>query len=116
MQWQYIFPAKSLIAGINKRYHIHPSTYDKLLKKAVAESGIRKRIHAHTLRHSYATHLIEAGYPLIYVQELLGHKNIKTTLIYTHVTQTITKNYKSPLDAGELPENRRELKIFKIAG
>lgn len=98
LQWQYLFPAKDLIKDCKKRYHIHESTYDKILQSAVMESGIRKRISAHTFRHSFATHLLEAGYNLRLIQELLGHASITTTMVYTHVTQKQIKDFVSPLD------------------
>jgi integron integrase len=112
LQWQFIFPAKDIIKNIRKRYHIHESTYDKILKKVAAETGISKRIHAHVFRHSFATHLLEAGYNLRMIQELLGHKNIITTMVYTHVTQTQMIGYKSPIDT--LPGNNQP-NILRIA-
>ena len=113
LQWQYLFPAKDLIKESRKRFHIHESTYDKILKSIVTESGINKRISAHTFRHSFATHLLEKGYTLRLIQELLGHKSITTTMVYTHVTQTQIKDYVSPLD-WQSKENPI-LKIYKIA-
>lgn len=107
LQWQYVFPAKDLIKENRKRYHIHPSTYDKILSSVAKESGIKKRIHAHVFRHSFATHLLEAGYPLNYIQELLGHANISTTMIYTHVTTKTKQTYQSPLDV-------QVLKIYRL--
>lgn len=112
LQWQYLFPAVNLIKDCRKRYHIHESTYDKILKKIVAQSGIKKYIHAHTFRHSFATHLLEAGYNLRMIQELLGHKSITTTMVYTHITQTQMVNYQSPLD--KLNNEHKQPNILRI--
>ncbi len=113
LRWQYLFPAKDLIKSCRKRYHIHESTYDKVLHFVVKESGINKKISAHTFRHSFATHLLEAGHNLRLIQELLGHSNIKTTMVYTHVTQKQIKDYCSPLDA--IADNPKPtLKVYSI--
>lgn len=98
LQWQFLFPAINLIKEIRQRYHVHESTYDKTLKKISLESGINKHIKSHCFRHSFATHLLEDGYPITLIQQLLGHKDIRTTMIYSHVTQKQIKDYKSPLD------------------
>ena len=117
LKWQYLFPAKDLArqrwasSSCRKRYHLHESTYDKILHAVVIESGIKKRISAHTFRHSFATHMLEAGYNLRLIQELLGHSSITTTMVYTHVTQTQIKDYHSPLDA---IAEKRELNIYRI--
>lgn len=101
-KWQYLFPsAKYALIQMNneqRRHHAHPSGLSKAVKHAVEESGINKRATAHTFRHSFATHLIESGYDIRTVQELLGHSNVKTTQIYTHVLQRGGHAVRSPLD------------------
>ena len=84
--------------GALMRWHIHESSVSRALKKAVNLSGIRKNASCHTLRHSFATHLLENGYDIRTVQELLGHKDVRTTMIYTHVMQKGPLAVKSPLD------------------
>lgn len=88
--WQYIFPSKNIIKskeGGMIRHHVHEDNLPKAVKRAVSRAGIHKRVTCHIFRHSFATHLLEAGYDIRTVQELLGHKDVSTTMIYTHVMQ-----------------------------
>ncbi len=101
-RWFWLFPAKSL--SIDKeencirRYHVSPSTLQKVFKQALDKSGITKAASVHTLRHSFATHLLENSYDIRTIQELLGHANLDTTMIYTHVASKNKLGVKSPID------------------
>ena len=81
-----------------KRHHIHETTVRKAMQKAVRRSGVTKKVGLHTLRHSFATHLLESGQDIRTIQELLGHKDVSTTMIYTHVASVGATGVKSPLD------------------
>jgi integron integrase len=101
--WQYVFPAKRRSedprTGVTRRHHIHESTLQKAVRKAAQLAGITKPINCHTFRHNFATHLLESGYDIRTVQELLGHKDVRTTMIYTHVLNRGAMVVRSPLDS-----------------
>lgn len=101
-KWQYVFPAKSLSvdprSAIVRRHHINEGLVQKAVKEAAARAGLNRRISCHTLRHSFATHLLEARYDIRTVQELLGHADVATTMIYTHVLNRPGLSVRSPAD------------------
>jgi site-specific recombinase XerD len=86
-------------SGEMRRHHLHESGIQKAVKQAVRQAGIAKKVGCHTFRHSFATHLLESGYDIRTIQELLGHQDVKTTMIYTHVLNRGGRGVKSPLDS-----------------
>jgi len=107
--WQYVFPADrrsiDLRSGIARRHHLGDQAFQRAMRQAVREAGIAKLATPHTLRHSFATHLLESGYDIRMVQELLGHADVQTTMVYTHVLNRGGRGVVSPLDGfGAAPD------------
>lgn len=102
--WQFIFPASRVsrdpATARAGRFHRHPSSVQRAVGRAAREVGLRKRVTTHTFRHSFATHLLEDGYDIRTIQELLGHRSVRTTMIYTHVLNRGGLAVRSPLDTG----------------
>ena len=102
-RWQYVFPSGRVSAdprsGALRRHHLHENALQKAVNRATRKAGIAKRVGTHTLHHSFATHLLQSGYDIRTVQELLGHADVSTTMIYTHVLNRGGKGVQSPLDA-----------------
>ena len=105
--WFWVFPARSVSVdprtGIERRHHTHEQALQRAIKQALREAGIAKPATTHTLRHSFATHLLQSGYDIRTVQELLGHSDVSTTMIYTHVLNRGGRGVVSPADSLSLP-------------
>jgi integron integrase len=102
LEWQWLFPTRSLLidpaTGLKRRHHVNETTWQKAVKGAAQRAGITKKVTPHVLRHSFATHLLERGTDIRTVQTLLGHNDVRTTEIYTHVMQKPGLGVRSPLD------------------
>lgn len=100
--WQFVFPSGKLSAdpetGVIRRHHIYPDTLGRAVKRAARAASIMKPVSCHTLRHSFATHLLQSGTDIRTVQELLGHASVETTMVYTHVMNKGARGVRSPLD------------------
>jgi site-specific recombinase XerD len=100
--WFWLFPSQSLFidprTGVVRRHHVHHDSLQRAFKNAVFKAEITKQASVHTLRHSFATHLLENGYDIRTIQELRGHTNLQTTMIYTHVATKNIMGVRSPLD------------------
>lgn len=100
-RWQWVFPATRRWRdqeGGEGRHHLHETVVQRAVNRAAAEAEIEKRVTCHTFRHSFATHLLERGHDIRTIQELLGHRDVSTTMIYTHVLRHGARGVRSPLD------------------
>jgi integron integrase len=102
-RWQWVFPQRkrwrNLRTGEEGRHHVHPTIVQRAVKEAVRRAGIVKHAGCHTFRHCFATHLLESGYDIRTIQELMGHKDVRTTMIYTHVLNRGGQGVRSPIDS-----------------
>ncbi len=104
--WQWVFPATrpyvEVGTGTRRRHHLHESVVQRAVKDAARRAGLSKPATTHSLRHSFATHLLECGYDIRTIQELLGHRDVSTTMVYTHVLNRGGHGVRSPLDAADV--------------
>ncbi len=100
--WQWVFPAAQISvdprSGERRRHHLHESVLQKAVREAAQQASLTKSVSCHTLRHSFATHLLKDGYDIRTIQELLGHRDVSTTLIYTHILNRGGRGVCSPAD------------------
>ena len=101
-RWQWVFPQRkrwrNLKSGQEGRHHVDPTILQRAVKQAVGQAGITKHVGCHTFRHCFATHLLESGYDIRTIQELLGHADVSTTMMYTHVLNKGVRGVRSPMD------------------
>lgn len=102
-RWQWVFPQqkrwRNQVTGQEGRHHVHPTILQRAVKEAVRRAGVVKHVGCHSFRHCFATHLLESGYDIRTIQELLGHRDVRTTMIYTHVLNKGGRGVRSPMDS-----------------
>jgi integrase len=118
--WQWLFPASKICrdprwGATPRRHHLHESAIQKAIQAAAREAGIARPVGPHTSRHCFATHLLEAGYDIRTVQELLGHRDVKTTMVYTHVLNRGGRGVESPVDCLDVAAADSEPRAGRIS-